>query len=139
VQLLFATYNMRSQNPWRLVTLIIFSFTVVVIGYTLVSHAFTRFLYPEPGFVASLYASAHIDLTWFDALIVLLALVIGFGWISAYYADRSAGSSKSITTRMWMSFYALISREFYVADLYAVLTRWLLAASARINGWLRWG
>ncbi len=139
VQLLFATYNMRSQNPWRLVTLIIFSFTVVVIGYTLISHAFTLFLYPEPGFVARLYAAAHVDLTWFDALVVLLAVVIGFGWISAYYADRSASHGKSLATRMWVSFYALISREFYISDFYAVLTRWLLTASARINGWLRWG
>ncbi len=139
VQLLLATNNMRSQHPWRLVMLIIFSFTVVIIGYTLISHAFTQFLYPEPGFVSKLYAAAHIDLTWFDVLIVLLALIIGFGWLSAYYADKNITSEKSITTRMWMSFYALISREFYIADLYTFLTHWLLRLSASINTILRWG
>lgn len=139
VQLLFATYNMRSQNPWRLVTLIIFSFTVVVIGYTLISHVFTLFLYPEPGFIDKLYSAAHIDLTWFNALIALVALVIVMGWLSAYYADRNASQGKSFGTRMWMSFYALLMREFYVVDLFANLSRGLLMASARINGWLRWG
>jgi NADH-quinone oxidoreductase subunit L len=139
VQLLFATYNMRSENPWRLVTLIVFSFTVVVIGYTLISHAFTQFLYPEAGFIGKLYDAAHIDLTWFNALIVLVALVIVLGWLSAYYADRHAAQGKSFGTRLWMSFYALLMREFYVADLYAALTRGLLAGSARVNSWLRWG
>ena len=139
VQLLFATYNMRSENPWRLVTLIVFSFTVVVIGYTLISHAFTQFLYPEAGFIGKLYDAAHIDLTWFNALIVLVALVIVLGWLSAYYAGRHAAQGKSFGTRLWMSFYALLMREFYVADLYAALTRGLLAGSARVNSWLRWG
>ncbi|MEZ5453166.1 MAG: proton-conducting transporter membrane subunit, partial [Thiothrix sp.] len=139
VQLLFATYNMRSQNPWRLVTLIIFSFTVVVIGYTLVSHAFTLFLYPEAGFIERLYDAARIDFTWFNALIVLVALVIVVGWLSAYYADSNAAQGKSFGTRMWMSFYALLMRELYIAELYAALTRGLLAGSARINCWLRWG
>lgn len=139
MQLILATNKMRSQKPWRLMMLIIVSFTVVIIGYTLVSHAFTQFLYPEPGFVHKLYDAAQINLHWFDVLIVLVALVIGFGWISAYYADKNVAKGKSIRERMWMSFYALISREFYIAELFAVLTRWLLLLSARLNSWLRWG
>ena len=139
VQLLFSTYNMRSQNPWRLVALIIVSFTVVVIGYTLISHAFTQFLYPEPGFTDALYAAAHIDLTWFDTLVVLVALVIGLGWLSAYFADRANTRRQRPGDRMWMSFYALLMREFHVADLLVALTTRLLAASLRINSWLRWG
>ena len=41
-------------------------------------------------------------------------------------------------TNWWMNFYSLISREFYIIDFYSELTRRLLAASARLNVWLRW-
>lgn len=139
VQLLLSTNNMRSQKPWRLISLIVFSFTVVVIGYTLISHAFAQFLYPEPGFIHKLYAAAHIDLSWSGELLAMVAVVIGFGWVSAYFTDKKVALEESITTRMWMSFYALISREFYIAELFSVLTRWLLLASARLNSLLRWG
>lgn len=139
VQLLFITYNIHSDRPWRLVMLIIFSFTVVIIGYTLISHAFAQFLYPEPGMIAQLYVAAHLDLTGFDIVTVLLASFILFGWISAYNADPKATEGKSMRTRMWLSFYSLLSRELYIADLWTVFNRWLLAISARINNLLRWG
>ena len=43
-------------------TLIVFSFAVVVLGYTLISHAFDLFLYPDPEFRKLIYAAADIDL-----------------------------------------------------------------------------
>lgn len=138
-QLLFATYHMRSENPLRLITLIVFSFTVVVIGYTLISHVFSLFLYPEPGFAARLYEAAQIDIAWFDILVILTALVIVLGWLSVYYAERTAQSGKSLGASMWMSFYALVAREFYITDLFSALSRWLLTLSARLNSLLRWG
>ncbi len=138
-QLLFSTYHMSSQNPWRLFTLIIFSFTVVVIGYTLISHMFDVFLYPDPAFAKQLYAAAGIDVGWFDVLIGLITAIIVLGWLRAYYAERSTKQRKTQHGGWWMDFYALISREFYVIDLYAWLTRHLLATSARLNTWLKWG
>nr|CAA6830911.1 MAG: NADH dehydrogenase, subunit 5 [uncultured Thiotrichaceae bacterium] len=139
VQLLSITYNMHSERPWRLVMLIIFSFTVVIIGYTLISHAFARFLYPEPGMIAQLYAAARLDLTGFDIVVVLITSILLFTWIGAYHADPTAAKGKSMRTRMWLSVYSLLSRELYIADLWTVLHRWLLSASARINNLLRWG
>lgn len=136
-QLLFATYNMRSENPWRLVGLIVISFTIVVIGYTLISHAFDVFLYPDPDLGAMLYRAAGIDYGWFVALVVFASAVIVLGWLRAYYTERS-GQWQS-PGHWWRNFYALVWREFHILDIYTGLTHGLLAASARVNVWLRWG
>ena len=138
-QLLFTTYNMRSQNPWRLVALIVFSFTVVVIGYTLISHAFDVFLYPDPDFGDKLYKAAGIDFRWFVVLVVFASIVIVLGWMRAYYTERNQFSRWRSSDHWWRNFYALVWREFHILDIYTGLTRNLLAASARINVWLRWG
>jgi NADH-quinone oxidoreductase subunit L len=138
-QLLFATYHMRSENPWRLVALIVFSFTVVVIGYTLISHAFDVFLYPDPDFGTRLYRAAGIDVSWFVILVVFASVVIVLGWLRAYYSERSRGGQWRSANQWWRNFYNLVWREFHILDIYTGLTRNLLAASARINVWLRWG
>jgi NADH-quinone oxidoreductase subunit L len=137
-QLLFATYHMESQNPWRLVMLMVFSFTVVVIGYTLISHAFDRFLYPDPDFAARLYEAAGIDFDWFVVLAVLTSLTIVVGWMRAYWSSRRRHGNE-MAGHWWRNFYALSSREFHVPDVYAGAARSIVALSARINVWLRWG
>ena len=137
-QLLFTTYRMSSQNVWRLVGIIIFSFAVIVLGYTLISHAFDLFLYPDPEFRTQIYAAAGIDLFWFNVLVVLTTLVILGGWLLTYYSEEHPHRGKKPWSRMRLSFYALISREFYLIDVYAWLTRTLLKAAARLNVLLRW-
>ena len=138
-QLLFATYNMRSENPWRLVALIVFSFIVVVIGYTLISHAFDVFLYPDPEFGTKLYQAAGIDFSWFVILVAFASAVIVLGWLRAYYTERSQNGRWRTPGHWWRNFYALVWREFHILDIYTGLTRGVLAASARVNVWLRWG
>ena len=137
-QLLFATYRMSSQNVWRLVGIIIFSFAVIVLGYTLISHAFDLFLYPDPEFRTQIYAAAGIDLFWFNVLVVLTTLVILGGWLLTYYSEEHPHRGKKPWSRMRLSFYALISREFYLIDVYAWLTRTLLKVATRLNVLLRW-
>jgi NADH-quinone oxidoreductase subunit L len=137
-QLLFTAHRMRSQNPWRLVSLIVFSFTVVVIGYTLIGHAFALFLYPE-GFIAQLYAAAKINLTAFTVLVTLISAVIFFAGVSAYYASRHSANERGVIARMRISFYALLSAELYVADVFSSVGRALISSSARLNTILRWG
>jgi len=138
-QLLFATYNMRSENPWRLVTLIVISFTVVVVGYTLISHAFDVFLYPDPEFGTLLYQAAGIDYSWFVFLVVFASAAIVLGWLRAYYTERGQRSRWRSPSNWWRNFYALVWREFHILDIYTGLTHGVLAASARLNVWLRWG
>jgi len=137
-QLIFATYRMRSQNIWRLVGLSVLSLVVVVLGYVFISHAFDLFLYPDEAFRAQLYAAASFDLLRFDVLVVVTTLIIVFGWLMTYYSDQNGVRRTQTSRKMWLNFYALISREFYVSDIYTRLSRSILAISGRLNVWLRW-
>ncbi|MDZ7662287.1 NADH-quinone oxidoreductase subunit L [Thiohalophilus sp.] len=137
-QLIFTTYRMRTRNLRRLITLSIFSFAVVVLGYTLISHAFDLFLYPDPVFREQIYAAADFDLFWFDLLMGLIALVIIFGWIIISFTDQNGNHKSQYRRQLWLSVYALISREFYLTDLYTRFSRALLAFAGRLNLWLRW-
>jgi len=137
-QLIFATYRMRSQNLWRLVTLSIFSFAVVVVGYTLISHAFDLFLYPDASFRAQIYAAANIDVLRFEILVVVLTGLIVPGWVLTYYAEQNGNRRSEHPGRVWLMFYTLVSREFYLTDLFSRFARGLLAAATRLNVWLKW-
>ena len=137
-QLLFTTYRMGTQNVWRLVGLVILSFAVIVLGYALISHAFDLFLYPEPQFRTQISAAAGIDIFWFDVLVVFTTIVIVSGWLLTYYTEENSLFGRKQTDRWWLSFYAFISREFYVIDIYAWMARTLLRGAARLNVLLRW-
>jgi NADH-quinone oxidoreductase subunit L len=137
-QLIFATYRMRTENLWRLITMSILSFAIVVVGYTLISHSFDLFLYPDSDFRKQLYAAANIELLHFDILVVLVTIIVVFGWLLAYYAEQNRNGERKRSNRLWLSFYALVSREFYLNDLYARLTRAMLHLAGRLNVWLRW-
>jgi NADH-quinone oxidoreductase subunit L len=138
-QLIFATYRMRTGNLGRLFAMVIVSFAVVVLGYTLISHAFDLFLYPDAAFRARIYAAAGIDVIWFDALVVLVTAIIVAGWLRTYYNQRNGNRRRQRSLQlMWLGFYALISREFYVSDLYSRLARGLEALAVRLNVWMRW-
>ena len=137
-QLIFSTYKMGTQNMRRMVILAIISFAVVVLGYTLISHAFDLFLYPDPVFREQLYAAADIHIIWFDALIVLITLIIIFGWFITFLSGRDGASKNRYASSLWLMFYALTSREFYLPHLYTLMTRRLLRLAERLNVWLRW-
>jgi len=137
-QLIFATYRMRSQNIWRMVGLSVLSLVVVVLGYVFISHAFDLFLYPDPTFREQLYTAASIDVFRFDVLVAITTLIIVAGWFVTYYAEQNGHRRHQQSRRLWLNFYALISREFYISDIYTRLTRTLLAISGRLNVWLRW-
>jgi len=138
-QLLFSTYHMKATNPWRLLGLVLVSFVVVVVGYTLISHAFDQFLYNDPEMASQLYRAAGIDIVWFDALVVLTTIIVVLGWVRAYRVEKLGSHIDQKPSHWWMNFYSLISREFYVIDFYSGLNRRLVAASAKLNVWFRWG
>lgn len=137
-QLLFTTYRMNAQNFPRLIGTILISFTVMVAGYTLISHAFDHFLYPDELFRKQIYNTATIDVVWFDFLLILTALVIVAGWVLTYYSEQKRLAGKQRITKFRLSFYALVSREFYLMDIYSWLARTLLYLAARLNVLLRW-
>lgn len=137
-QLIFVTYRMHTQDLWRLVTLSIFSFTVVVVGYTIISHAFSLFLYPDDGFRRHLYQAANIGVIQFDVLVVLITCLIVAGWVTTYYSEQNGSRRGGYPRRLGLVFYALVSREFYLTDLFTRFARFLLAAAGRLNVWMRW-
>jgi len=137
-QLLFSTYKLKTTNPARLLALIVFSFMIVVVGYTLVSHVFDLFLYPDPVFRAELYAAANIDLVWFEMVLVAVAVVIVIGWLLAYYADQKGGFRTQHLKTLWLRFYALISRELYIPDLQGLISHWVVKVAQGLNRHLRW-
>jgi NADH-quinone oxidoreductase subunit L len=137
-QLIFATYSMRTENIRRLMGLILFSFTIVVVGYTLISHAFDLFLYPDPAFRSSIYAAAAINVYWFDALVILMTLIVVLGWLVAYYAEQNGQRWRGRLSVLWCGIYRLLARELFVASLYARLSEALLKAATRLNLLLRW-
>ena len=137
-QLLFATYRLRAENPWRMMTLIILSLIIVVAGYTVIGHAFDLFLYPDRALSAQIYAAASIPVGIFEILIAILTLAVVLGWLAAYYNSVNGGRAAGRTSGLRLTFYSLISREFYVADVYAWLTQAVLGLSQRLNVWSRW-
>jgi NADH-quinone oxidoreductase subunit L len=139
-QVFFSVHKMPTEQPWRTMLLIFLSFVVVVVGYTLIGRLFERFLYPDAALADALYTAAGIDLIVFDTLVVALTLVLTATWLLTLYADRIDlnGRQGSVRNRVFMKLYALFSREFYVADVYARCERVIVAAARRINIALRW-
>ena len=137
-QLLFVTYRMRTKNFVRLFGIMITSFVIVVLGYTFISHAFDLFLYPDQAFAARLYAAAGIDVLWFDVIVIILTLTIIANWLHTYYSGRKGYYVEKVYKPLWLAFYNLLSREFYIIELYTALVRRLDRLATRLNVWLRW-
>ena len=137
-QLIFATYRTRTERAARLFTLVLSSFTVIVIGYTLISHVFELFLYPDPQFRELIHNASDFNVVWFDALIALTAAIIVLGWLITYYSEQNGRRAGKQPGRLWLGFYTLVSREFYLADIYAWMTRMVLRSAESLNVWLRW-
>jgi NADH-quinone oxidoreductase subunit L len=137
-QLLFATYRLRVDSPWRLMAMIILSLVIVVAGYTVIEHGFDLYLYPDRAMSAQIYAAASIPLATFEALVAILTAVVVMGWLVTYYAAANGRARQGEASSLRLAFHSLISREFYVADVYAWLTQAVLGLSRRLNVWSRW-
>jgi len=139
-QALFAAHRMPQQNPWRLMMTILASFVVIVIGYTWMSHYFGNFLYPDHNESRRLYQAAGIQRTSFTILMLLLTAVFVGGWILTFLSGaREWGRNLGGRGRgVYLSVYALVSRELYITDVYGHLSQLLLRFSRQLNVWLGW-
>ncbi len=137
-QLLFATYRLRAENPLRTMAMIILSLIIVVAGYTVIEHTFDLFLYPDRAIREQIYAAASVPLPTFEVLVIFISAAIVLGWIATYYATASNKPQNTNPSYLQLAIYSLITREFYVADVYAWLTQTLLNSSKRLNVWARW-
>jgi len=137
-QVLFSTYQMDTHHPWRLLLLVMMTFVIVVLGYTYISHAFDVFLFPDAVFAHQLYVAAGTDTLLFNLAAISIALLIVATWLRTYW--KESHFVHDVVTRHWArNFYAIVSREFHVSDVYKHLSQWTINLSARTNIWLRWG
>lgn len=139
-QLFFSIHKLPSENAWGLLTMILLSFFIVVVGYTLIAHAFEAFLYPDPVLRDAIYAAAGINDLAFGILVVFFTALLVGAWLVTFYAQSLEIGGKPGTrwNAVYLNLYALFSREFYVSIIYTQLSRGLLAATKRVNIWLRW-
>ncbi|MCU0835862.1 MAG: NADH-quinone oxidoreductase subunit L [Chromatiaceae bacterium] len=137
-QTLFFVYKLGAERPFLVLLYVILSFGIVILTYVVVGHAFDALLYPDPAFREALYQAASVDFTWFLAVLLMLVVLIAAGWLLIF---RSAAAQEPLHRRyrgLYYGLYALLSRELYIADLYSRAGEKLLAASRRLNAWLRW-
>ncbi len=139
-QALFAAHKMSHQDPWRLMLGILASFVVIVVGYTLISHYFGALLYPDLSESRGLYQAASIHMLSFDGLVLSLAALFVGGWALTFFADGLdlASNLQGRGRGVYLAIYALLSREMYVADIYAFVSQILLRWSRQLNVWLGW-
>ena len=137
-QTLFFVYKIGSEQPFKLLGYVILSFALVILGYVLAGHAIDTLLYPDPAFREALYDAASLPAPLFTVLMLVLVTAIAGAWLLVF---RSAARREPLTRRYrnrYLSLYAWMSREFYVADLHGRLATSLLARSRRLNALLRW-
>ncbi len=137
-QTLFFVYKIGSEQPFKLLGYVIVSFALVILGYVLAGHTIDTLLYPDPAFREALYDAAALPAPLFTVVMLLLVAAIAGAWLLIF---RSAARREPLTRRyrnLYLSLYAWMSREFYVADLHGRLATSLLARSRRLNALLRW-
>ena len=139
-QVFFAIHKLPSENPWRSLTFVLLSFVIVVIGYTVIAHAFEMFLYPDPVMRDATYAAAGINLLVFDLLIAAVTVALVGAWLVTFYAQSLdlEGRPGTLWHAVYLNLYALFSREFYVSDVYLRLSRAAVDSAKRVNVALRW-
>lgn len=139
-QLFFSIHKMPSESPLRTLTMVLLSFFIVVVGYTLIAHTFENFLYPDAELRDAIYAAASINVLAFDTLVVLVTVALVGSWLATFYAHSLEFEGKPGTrwNAIYLYLYALFSREFYVSYIYTQLARGTLSATKRVNIWLRW-
>ena len=137
-QTLFFVYKIGGERPFRALLYVILSFGLVILTYVLVGHAFDALLYPDPQFRQALYQAASVNFTWFVLVLLLLIVLISAGWLLVFRSEAAQEPLTRRYKRLYLNLYALLSREFYIADLYSRAGEQLLGLSRRLNALLRW-
>jgi len=117
-QTVFSIYRMGAKSPAKTLLLVLLSFTVVIMGYVVVGHAFERFLYPDYELIRRIYENAEINPLVFEVQILLLTAVAVAGWFYVYYAYQNGGVIIEKLKERYALLYRLLSKEFYVKELY---------------------
>jgi len=137
-QTIFSIYKLGARSVYKLLTFVILSFSIVVLGYVVIGHSFEKFLYPNRELVDKIYENASIHPEIFEIQILLLTLVVVVGWVFVYYANQNRDVVASRFRSMYITLYTHLSRELYIPDLYELLGKKLSDLSGWVNRSMRW-
>jgi NADH-quinone oxidoreductase subunit L len=139
-QVFFSTHKLDSASPWRTMGLVMLSFLVVVMGYTVIGHVFDDYLLPDRVLAEAIYDSASINPLAFDIIAVVVTVVLVTTWLVNFHAQeaRTQGRRGGRWNRANLRIYGLVSREFHIPAVWSWCADRLLSGSRRMNVWLRW-
>jgi NADH-quinone oxidoreductase subunit L len=139
-QVFFSTHKLDTASPWRTMGMVVLSFLIVVMGYTVIGHVFDDFLLPDRVLAEAIYESASIDALAFDIIAVVVTVVLLATWLVNVYAQetRMQGRRGGRWNRAYVRIYGLVSREFHIPSVWTWCADHVLDASRRMNVWLRW-
>lgn len=137
-QTIFSIYKMASRNVLKLLLFVLVSFSVVVMGYVVIGHSFEAFLYPDKALVEKIYQKAGIDPLIFEAMVILITLLVVVGWFFVYYASSNRDFVARKFKSLYLSLYTHLSRELYVTDFYSFIAKKTVSLSKEINRLTRW-
>ena len=125
-QLFFSIHKLPSENAWGLLTMILLSFFIVVVGYTLIAHAFEAFLYPDPVLRDAIYAAAGINDLAFGILVLFFTALLVGAWLVTFYAQSLEIGGKPgtrVERCLPQSLRPVLARVLCVRHLHPTVTR----------------
>ena len=139
-QVFFSTHKLDTASPWRTMGLVMLSFLVVVLGYTVIGHVFDDFLLPDRVLAETIYDSASIDPLAFDIIAVAVTVALVATWLVNIRAQetRLQGRHGGRWNGAYLRIYGLVSRELYVPAAWRWCADRILAGARRTNVLLRW-
>ena len=118
-QAILTLIRLRAVASWKVSAAMLLTLLFVVFVYLFAVESFTRFLYPNPGEVASYFHAAALPNWLFDGLIGGTALVIILGWFYIYaQAHGQTMWVPSLAEGLRLRLYVLFMNRLYVDQAY---------------------
>ena len=118
-QAILTLIRLRAVASWKVSAAMLLTLLFVVFVYLFAVESFTRFLYPNPGEVASYFQAAALPNWLFDGLIGGTALVIILGWFYIYaQAHGQTMWVPSLAEGLRLRLYVLFMNRLYVDQAY---------------------
>ena len=133
-QAILTLIRLRAVASWKVSVAMLLILLFVVFIYLFAVESFTRFLYPNPGEVASYFQAAALPNWLFDGLIGGTALVIILGWFYIYaQAHGQTIWVPSLVEGLRLRLYVLFMNRLYADECYQALGQAVMRVAHRID------
>ncbi|AAC06988.1 NADH-quinone oxidoreductase subunit 5 family protein [Aquifex aeolicus] len=122
-QAVISTFRTEREKPLLSALIAILSLLIFLLGYVVMGHTLSKFLYPNQEIIERIYESSFANTVVLIAEMILIGLIILAGWVFIYYANKE----KFLTFNTFV--YTHLSRELYFTDLYEFIKEFLLKVS----------